>query len=79
MQSRFWISTHDTYEGAQRAKSKAAQDNPGETYQIRRGADKGKEVFRLVQRFKVNEARVVNETKKKKKGKKREDFSWVRS
>lgn len=79
-QNRFWISTHYTYEAASAAKDRAQNDNPDGIFQIRKGKDKGvKEVFRLVQRFKDNEATVIRDTKKQAKSrrKKREDFSWI--
>lgn len=78
-QSRFWVSTHYTYEDAAKAKDRAQNDSPDGIFQIRKGTDKGvKEVFRVVQRFKNNEAKVVVESKRKtRKNKQREDFSWL--
>ena len=80
MQSRFWISTHGKYEEAAEAKRKALEDNPEGVYQIRKGSEKGTQVFRLVQRLKVNEAKVVTEVKRGKRSKRRKevDLSWVR-
>jgi len=61
MQSRFWVSTHDTFEKAQKAKEELLLKSEGGNYQIRRGFQNGKERFRLVERLKGNEAKVVNE------------------
>jgi len=73
-QSRFWVSNHPTYEEASAAKRAALEKEPGAVFQIRKGLD----TFRLVQRFKSDEARVIQETKQRRnKKRKREDFSWV--
>jgi len=61
VQSRFWVSTHDTFEKALKAKEELSSKNEGKVYQIRRGFQKGKERFRLVERLKGNEAKIVNE------------------
>lgn len=80
MQSRFWISTHPSFEEAKIAKDKSIENNPDGTFQIRVGTDKGKKVFRLVERFKIGEAKVVQQNHQKKGKKRREvDLSWVRS
>lgn len=72
-QSRFELSKHKTYDEAHEAKIAELVKNPGAILQIRRG-----DGFRLVQRFKSNEARVIQESKRRR-GKKRkgEDFSWL--
>lgn len=79
-QSRFWVSSHSTYELAATAKKNALNDNPEGVYQIRRGQEKAKEVFRLVQRLKINEVKAVvnSRTKIKKRKRKDADLSWVR-
>lgn len=79
-QSRFWLSSHGIYEEAQKAKSRAENDNSEGVYQIRKGvSSEGAETFRLVQRFKSNEVDVIKDTKSKKRGKKNAvDVSWVR-
>jgi hypothetical protein len=73
-QTRFWISTHPDFTSAKEAKNKAENDNPDGRYQIKRGWNKGKDVFRLVERFSLNETRVIQDTKRKnsKRGKKRQ-------
>ncbi len=80
-QSRFWVSTHYTYEEAAKAKDRAQNDSPDGVFQIRKGTDKGvRQVFRVVQRFKNNEAKVVTESKnrgKKRARRSKEDFSWL--
>ena len=78
-QSRFWISSHRIYEEAQKAKSRAENDNPEGLFQVRKGVSSGIETFRLVQRFKSNEVDVIKDTKNKKRGKKNAvDVSWLR-
>lgn len=76
-QSRFWISTHPTYEAAAAAKVKALEEKPDGVFQVRRGGDS----FRLVERFKSNEVAVIEnsrQSKRKKRGRKnQEDFSWL--
>lgn len=81
MQTRFWIGSYAEYDIAQKEKGRLENDNPDAVYQIRKGTDKaGNLVFRVVQRFKNNEAKVLNENRqpKKRKKKKTEDLSWIR-
>lgn len=67
-QSRFWVSTHRDFPAAHKAKDDFKNDNPDAVIQIRKGWSKGREVFRLVERFKLNEVKtIVNEKKKAKR------------
>lgn len=70
-QSRFWVSTHQDFEKAHKAKEEFKNDNPDSVIQIRRGKEKGKEVFRLVERFKLNAVRAIQDTKRTNKKSKR--------
>ena len=73
-QSRFWISNHPTYEEATAAKKKALEDKPEGVFQVRKSGTG----FRLVERFKNNEATVIRNTKQRSRKKRAsEDFSWV--
>lgn len=82
MQGRFWLGSYAEFDIAKKEKERLQNDNPDNSYQIRRGSDdKGRLTFRLVERFKKNEAKVIQESKQKnkKKGKKKvEDLSWIR-
>lgn len=71
-QNRFWVSNHPTYISAQEEKARAQNDNPDGIYQVRKGVSAGEEVFRLVERLKSDEVRIISGNKAKvKRGKRR--------
>lgn len=76
MQSRFWISTHNEFEAALNAKKIITQQFPDRVYQIRKGTEGSRIVFRLVQRLPRNEAEVVNQSKQAQLYQRRRNKGW---
>lgn len=73
MQKRFWVSTHYNIQDAYAAKTAALKAQPDDVFQVRKGRDGAREVFRLVQRLTTREAvAVINEKEKQYTKKKRE-------
>lgn len=81
MQKRYWLKTVNTFEDAVHYKNSLLTDTPDRNIQIRKGSENGRQIFRVVERFQTNEAKVIQETKlkNKRRGKKVEDYTWVRS
>ena len=73
MQRRFPVSYHKDFESALAAKKKIKEENPDKLYCIRRYSTR----FGLMERLKVNEARVIHEVRSGIKYKKRNRYSSV--